>query len=639
MRNVRIYFRAEECYWTNGTYTIWPANTSVPEGEALTWTFSCTAYHRYGCMDVWTGGVAWVTDRLLGDLYVDGDVSVKVWLNGTAPGGGSASAGLIAYVADIDETDNVTQYWESDVQILLGGLPGQPTAFTFSIHVDGHTFVAEHRLGFGVVVGSTAYGYVASASFGGRPYLSRALVPTSDYARLSSLAVRAPDGQNRTKFYVDEAPIRFEISASDPFSNLDVAEVRVLVYNSTHSLLDDTAEAITDRRALTTDYALSWHPSGVAPGEYTAEVSVMDNSGNRDTRAFTLKIVLLRIANLSWAPMWLKKGLSEQGLCVSFSNGGNDIMYDVVLYVVNSCDISLAPLNASLGDLGPGEACSLNLMASVPAEAELGIRDLLFRVEYLDFRGVRHEENFTISVQVAVMGSSISLALEPYEARVLDTVNASVTLVDELGRPLANMSIDLYVDDIFITSAITDENGTAELSFQADLSPGLHVVRAIFNGTTLVGASSAEAQLLIRLRNSSLEAQAPSEATSGTPFVVKSILKGEDGEPIENATICLYIVEDGSPELLARSQTDASGVASFSITLEAGEQYLKLIFEGNDVYAGSETAFSIRIKPKEEQSGGGGLQSMGDILMPILAIGTGIIASAAVAIWLRKHRS
>jgi len=278
-------------------------------------------------------------------------------------------------------------------------------------------------------------------------------------------------------------------------------------------------------------------------------------------------------------------------------------------------------------------------MASVPADAELGVRDLLLRAEYSDFRGVRHEENITISVQVAGMGSFLSLTLEPYEARVIDTVNASVTLVDELGRPLANMSVDLYVDDIFITSAITDENGTAELSFQADLSPGLHVVRAIFNGTTLVGASSAEAQLFIRLRNSSLEAEAPSEATSGTPFVVRGVLKGEDGEPIENATIRLYIVKDGSLELLAESKTDASGVASFSIALEAGEHHLKLIFEGNDVYAGSEATFSIIIKPKEGQSGGGGLQGMGDVLVPALAVGAAISASAIVAIRLRKHRS
>jgi len=638
VRTVKIYFRAEEYYWTNGTYTIWPANTSAPTGEALTWTFTCTDHHIYGDTDVWTGGTAWVSEPLLGDLYVDGEVHIHVWLNGTAPGGGSASAGLIAYVADIDETNNVTDYWESDVQILLGGLPPEPTAFSFSIQVDEHTFVANHRIGFGVVVGSTVYGYVASASFGGQPYLARASVPTTDYARLTSLVVKSPDGQNRTKFYVGEGPVRFEISASDPFSNLDVTEVRVLIYNSTHILLNSTAEALTDKRAFKTDYALSWHPSGVAPGEYTAEVSVVDNSGNEDMQALELKFVSLAISNISWTPRWLKRGLSEQDIRLSFSNGGNDLMYDVMLYVVNSCDISLGPQSTFLGHIGPGEERSLNLTASVPADAELGTRELLFRAEYSDFRGVRHQENFTIEVQVAVMGSSLSLTLEPEEARVLDLVSAHVELVDELGEPLADVDIEIYVDDAFITSVKTDEDGIAEASFQADFRPGLHVVKAFFPGTQLVGSSSAEASLRIRLRNSSLEAKGPSEAIPESPFIIQGILKGEDDEPIENATIHLYVLKGSSQELLAENRTDENGMTSFSITLEVGEHKLKLVFEGNDIYARSEATLDITVRPEGEPSPGGGSQGMGDITMPALTIGVALSASTALTIWLKKRR-
>ena len=639
VKTVKIYFRHDEYYWTNGTYTIWPANTSPPTGEALTWTFACTAYHKYGNMDVWTGGVAWVTDPLFGDLYVEGDVRISIWLNGSAPGGGNAPAGLIAYVADIDETDNVTDYWESDVQILLGGLPSEPTAFTFSIHIDNHAFVAGHRLGFGVVVGSTTYGYLASASFGGRPYLAKASVPTRDYACLRSLVVRAPDGQSRTKFYIDEAPVRFEISVSDPFSNLDVAEVRVLVYNSTHVLLNRTAEPITEKRAFMTNYTLSWYPSGVAPGEYTAEVSVIDNSGNEDVETVELEFVFLTISNVSWAPRWLKKGLGGQELRLSFSNGGNDMMYDVVLYVVNSCDISLEPSSALLGQLGPGGECSLNLTASVPVDAELGTRILLFRVEYSDFRGIRHEENFTIDVQVALIGSSLALQLEPEEARILDVVNASVELVDELSRPLANMTIEIYVDDIFIMNVTTDENGRAEFGFQASFDPGLHVVRAIFPGTQLIGASDAEAQLSIRLRNSSLEAHGPSEAIAGSPLAIEGVLKGEDGEPIENATVRLYILEDGSLDLLAENRTDENGTTSFSIVLEEGDHKLKLIFEGNDVYTRSEAILSITVRSVEGPGpGSGALPIAGDMLMPALALGAALSASAALAIWLKKRR-
>ncbi len=451
------------------------------------------------------------------------------------------------------------------------------------------------------------------------------------------MALYGPDGAERAKFYVSEGPLTFNISVSDPFSNFDVVEVRVVVHNSTHTVLDEPAEAYTDRHAYKAWYRLVWHPQGVGPGNYTVEVRARDNSGNEDVRTFEVKFVLLKVANFTCTPSWLKKGLGDQPLCVSFENGGNDMMYNVSLVVANACDILLKPDWVEVGDLEAGGRFAFNFTARVPEDAGVGPRNITFLLVYTDFRGVWHEENLTVQVYVALVGTSLTLEVEPKEARTLDQITARVELADEFGQPLANITVKLALDGSPLAELTTDQDGRAECSFKAELGAGEHMLEAVFEGTDIYAPSSATATFRLRLREASIHVDYPSEVEAGRQFQVNSTLTGEDGEPLVGAELELYVFENGTWILLGENTTGPDGTATFILVLGAGEHRLKLVFAGDEFYAACEAEFSITARASGGQ--GGGTQEGPGVLVPLAVAGavSAAVAGAAV-LWLRRVR-
>ncbi|RLI12935.1 hypothetical protein DRO33_01985, partial [Candidatus Bathyarchaeota archaeon] len=238
MRTIVMKFRSECCYWDNGTYSIWEANTTELPDTWISHEFSCTARNRYDNDVVYTGGIAWVSDPLLAGFYVEGDVIIRVWLSSQSP---LVPVGIMASVAEVDDEGNIYASWNST--IMIDNIPYEPKEYEFVVHVPGHTFPAGRRIGFSVEVGvEEVQGYTATAWFGGGPYPASARVPTNSYLDITGVSIYYEgEGANRTKFYIDESPICFEVEVSDPLSNLDVAEVRVVVRNDTHTVFDGEA--------------------------------------------------------------------------------------------------------------------------------------------------------------------------------------------------------------------------------------------------------------------------------------------------------------------------------------------------------------------------------------------------------------
>ena len=316
---VKIWFRPEGPMWYNESYSIWPANTSYPTGQGILWTFRCTGGpYEYGGLTFYTGGIGWVLGPLAGDVEVSGDVEVVVWLNSTDRLGFLDQLAYGVVLADVDEEGELVDYW---YDYKSGRLPGAPNRMNFRLENVSHVFQEGHYISIGVGVATTKYGYRVSSGFGGEPYLAHAELPVVDHLRIEGVAILGPDGSNRTEFILGESPITFNISVSDPLGNLDVAEVRVSVFNATHVLFNRTAEAITNRTAFTAWYVATWEPEGLALGNYTVEVRARDNSGNTAHREVGLEFVVVRIGNWSYAPSSIKIGM-EGRLEFSFTNLG-----------------------------------------------------------------------------------------------------------------------------------------------------------------------------------------------------------------------------------------------------------------------------------------------------------------------------
>ena len=639
IRYVVMKFRAEYCYWDNGTYSIWEANTSELPNDWLSHEFVCSAENNYEGNTVYTGGIAWVSDPLLADFYVEGDVLVKVWLSSPQ----SNLMGLMASVGEVDDEGNIYASWNST--IAMGTLPSTPTEYDFTINVDGHVFQEGHRIGFSVVAGSLTPNCTVVAWFGGGSYPASARVPTNSYLDITEVLIcHGPSGENRTKFYVDESPVSFEIEVSDPLSNLDVDEVRLLIYNATHTLLDAQAEAITDRSAYETRYLTTWGLDDVSAGDYTAEVRAVDNSGIEVARSFELKIVELHVADWSYAPTELARGLEEeQELAISFSNGGNDVMYAVKLWLLEDAGLEVSPTFCSIGDLGPSDACSIDLSVYVPSGVELGPKQLVFMVAYNDFRGIEHQEQLAANLTITKLRASLRLSLEPPEARVLDNVTVLLELLDHLGQPLAGQEVELYLNGSPLAELVTNETGEAEFSFKAELSAGNHTVSARFPGTYLYEAEEASAVLHLRLRASSIEVlSAPPEVHAGEEASIEVLLRDEDGWPIGGADLSLYLREGDAWRLLAGGETGEDGVAIISFVLEeGGEHELKVAFAGDDVHDGSEEVLHVScLSPGGPGLPGPSPSGQGwNYAGVAIVVAASAIALALVAIWLRKRRS
>ena len=633
IRVVKMKFRADYCYWDNGTYSIWEANTSELPDTWLSREIVCTAENNYNGETVYTGGIAWVSNPLLADFYVEGDVLIKVWLSAPQTG----MVGIMASVGEVDDAGNIYATWNSTP--LIGSLPSSPMEYDFTITIDGHLFQAGHRIGFSIAVGSLTYGFTVVAWFGGGPYQALAQVSTNSYLDITELLVYHEVGENRTKFYIDESPICFEVEVADPLSNLDVAEVRLVVTNATHTVLDVKAEPITNRSDYKTRYLAQWDLSGISAGYYEAEIRAVDNSGVQVSRCLQLLVVELHVEGWSYVPHELLRGLEEeQELNVSFSNGGNDVMYAVKLWPLDAGGLSISPSFYSVGDLGPGEGCSLSFNVLVPLDAELGLWNITFKVEYNDFRAVKHEELLRAEVRVVRLGVKLSLLLEPSEARILDNITATVGLLDYLGEPLSDQAIRLSLDGHLLAKLTTNSSGMASYSFVANLNAGPHIVTATFPGTYLYEESEVSAQLYLRLRASSIEVKSyPPEVEVGQEATIEALLVDEDGWPIAGAPIRLYVLEGGSWIFVSEGKTGEDGLVSIPFTLdEVGTWSLKLAFPGDDVHEGAEA--TIRISCTERGDLLTFISKPGNMAIMLVALAcTGI--AVPIAIWLKKRRA
>jgi hypothetical protein len=108
----------------------------------------------FGDVDVWLGGVSWITQPLPGDVTIQGDVRMVVWMS--APEQQTAASGYAFGISEADEMGNpigepAYQYYYSFGNVLSSS----PTPFELTFAVD-QTFAGGHMIGFFVIVGSTS---------------------------------------------------------------------------------------------------------------------------------------------------------------------------------------------------------------------------------------------------------------------------------------------------------------------------------------------------------------------------------------------------------------------------------------------------------------------------------------------------
>jgi len=166
-------------------------------------------------------------------------------------------------------------------------------------------------------------------------------------------------------------------------------------------LAGTSSETYVSRGHSDTDEFSSF-PSGPAIHSYKVELW-WENWGEHllvDIKEFGIRVVKLTVSNWNPSTLSIERGFESGDLTITFTNGGNDYMYDASVSVIDSAGLTVATQTQDLGTINEGG--SKSTIFSVQASRDLAPKDyeITFEVTYDDLRGVTHTETFQADVTV-----------------------------------------------------------------------------------------------------------------------------------------------------------------------------------------------------------------------------------------------
>jgi len=119
-----------------------------------------------------------------------------------------------------------------------------------------------------------------------------------------------------------------------------------------------------------------------------------------DVKEFELKAVKLTVSSWTSLAVSIERGFEAKDLTVTFTNGGNDYMYDVSVSVTDSQGLTVTPQTQNLGTINEGGTKTTTF--SVEASRDLIPKEyaIIFEVAYNDLREITHAGAFIAHVTV-----------------------------------------------------------------------------------------------------------------------------------------------------------------------------------------------------------------------------------------------
>jgi len=147
-----------------------------------------------------------------------------------------------------------------------------------------------------------------------------------------------------------------------------------------------------------------WSSTPSGPATYSYKVELWwENWGQHllvDVKEFETKVVKLAVSNWTSSTLSIERGFESGDLTVTFTNGGNDYMYNVGVSVVDSAGLTITPQTQDLGNFNEGGTKTATF--SVKASGDYTPKDstIAFAVAYDDLREVTHTETYQADVTV-----------------------------------------------------------------------------------------------------------------------------------------------------------------------------------------------------------------------------------------------
>jgi len=162
-----------------------------------------------------------------------------------------------------------------------------------------------------------------------------------------------------------------------------------------------SSETYVSRGSSDTD---EWSSTRSVPATYSYKVELWwENWGQHllvDEKEFNIKVVKLWVSDWSPSSLSIERGFESGNLAVTFTNGGNDYMYDVSVSVIDSEGLTVTPQTQDMGNINEGGTKTATF--SVEASKDKTPKDytITFLVEYDDLRELSHSEEYQADVTV-----------------------------------------------------------------------------------------------------------------------------------------------------------------------------------------------------------------------------------------------
>jgi len=300
-----------------------------------------------------------------------------------------------------------------------------------------------------------------------------------------------------------------------------------------------------------------------------------------DVREFDVWVVKLFVSDWPPAPLTVEKGkTAPSSWDINFKNGGNDIMKNILISIVDNAELEITPQSQNFDNIAAGETRLISFSVTAPFTLTMGPRAVKFQIAYDDFMGISHVETLSASVNVAKLSTSITLSVEPSSVKKDGLCRIIAKLVDGNGNPMANQTISFSVEGAQIGSVNTDSSGNAVKEYTANVDAGTYVISAFFGGTADHENSTKTTDLTVEPFETTLTLEVPS-AMLGEPVSIKATLKDEKGIPLQNMDVEFQVSEENVWKTIGSAKTNPSGIASIEYKpTTAGTLKIRAIFAG-----------------------------------------------------------
>lgn len=204
--------------------------------------------------------------------------------------------------------------------------------------------------------------------------------------------------------------------------------------------------------------------------------------------------------------------------------------------------------------------------------------------------------NGKYSEESSLPASILSFSASATTINVGETVTFTGTLTNEDLEPLANESISIYRNNIYLVTLTTSSDGSFSYTPFRQTISNTYQFKAVFAGNESYEGSQSIITITVNKINTNLVIDVPLVLVYTDDFNITGTLKTSSNTAINNATVKLKV---GSTVVDTKT-TNSSGVVSFTQTpVHMGTHTFQLVYDGDNTYLNAESSAVTREIGKE----------------------------------------